>query len=180
MRLQLRQADFTTAARITAAINKAFGSASAKAENSALISVEAPASYANRPVEFVADVENLTVEADRLARIIINERTGTIALGNDVHISAVSVLHGSLTVQVETTFEVSQPNALGTGDTTVIPKTAVDAKEDKARNLSLKKGATVEELVRALKSIGSTPRDVIAILQSLKAAGAIEAELEVI
>jgi len=143
--------------------------------------VEAPKSYSSRPVEFVSELENLSIEADRVAKIIINERTGTIIMGKDVKISGASILHGSLTVQVETALEVSQPTALSSGgQTTVIPKVAVAVKEEKARNITLKPGATVEELVRSMMSIGSTPRDVIAILQSLKAAGAIEAELEII
>jgi flagellar P-ring protein FlgI len=101
-------------------------------------------------------------------------------MGKDVKVAAASILHGSLTVQIETSFAVSQPQPLATGQTQVVPQVAVGAKEEKARSLSLKNGATVEELVRALVAIGSTPRDIIAILQSLKATGSIEAEIEVI
>ncbi len=183
LRLQLRQADFTTAARIAAVINKTFGidgTLIARAENSGAVAVQAPASYSLRPVEFVSEMENLTVETDRLAKIVINERTGTIAMGKEVKISPVSILHGSLTVQIETSLLVSQPPALSSGETAVVPQVAVAVKEEKARNISLKKGANVDELVRALMAIGSTPRDIIAILQSLKAAGALEAELEII
>jgi flagellar P-ring protein FlgI len=183
IRLQLRQADFTTAARIAAAINKSFGRNGeivAHAENAAAVAVSAPAEYANRPVEFVSEMESLTVESDRLAKIVVNERTGTITMGKDVKVAAASILHGSLTVQIETSFAVSQPQPLATGQTQVVPQVAVGAKEEKARSLSLKNGATVEELVRALVAIGSTPRDIIAILQSLKATGSIEAEIEVI
>ncbi len=111
---------------------------------------------------------------------MINERTGTIVLGKEVRVAPVAILHGNLSVEVQTTMQVSQPGALGQGTTEVVPQTSVAAKEEKARNVVLKQGATVEELVRALASIGSTPRDVIAILQNLRAAGALEAEIEVI
>ena len=183
IRLQLRQADFTTAARIAAVINKKFGvdgSIVAKAESSGAVAVQAPASYATRPVEFVSEMESLTVETDRLAKIVVNERTGTIAMGKEVKIAPVAILHGSLTVEIETSFLVSQPSALASGETMVVPKSTVGVKEERARNISLKNGASVDELVRALMAIGSTPRDIIAILQSLKAAGALEAELEII
>ena len=128
----------------------------------------------------MAQLENVTVEADRPARVVINERTGTIVMGKDVHIAPVAVMHGSLTVEVQTTYQVSQPAPLGAGTTEVVPQVGVGVKEGKTRNIVLKQGATVEELVRALSAIGSTPRDVIAILQNMRAAGALEAELEVI
>ncbi|HTA71297.1 MAG TPA: flagellar basal body P-ring protein FlgI [Bryobacteraceae bacterium] len=183
IRLQLRQADYTTAARISIAINKKFGSDGtepARAENSALISVDTPAVYKTNVVEFLGEIENLMVEADRPAKIVINERTGTIVMGKDVRIAPVAILHGTLTVEIQTILNTSQPEALSSGQTTVTPQTTVTAKEEKARNILLKQGASVEELVRALTAIGSTPRDIIAILQNLKAAGALEAELEVI
>jgi flagellar P-ring protein precursor FlgI len=181
VRLQVRQSDFTTSARIVEAVNKKFGGdKAAKAENAGLIAVPVPAQYATRTPEFIAELENLQVEADRPARVVINERTGTIVLGKDVRVAPVAVLHGNLSVEIQTTFAVSQPNPLSSGTTEVVPQTKVAAKEEKARNVVLKQGATVEELVRALASIGSTPRDVIAILQNLKSAGALEAEVEVI
>ena len=183
IRWQLRQADFTTAARVAEAINKRFsrdGIPLARAENAATIVVDTPGLYAAKPVEFISEMENLSVEADRRARVVMNERTGTIILGKEVRISPAAIMHGSLSVEVQTSLNVSQPNPLSKGETTVTPETSVAVKEDKARNIVLKQGATVEELVRALKSIGSTPRDVIAILQNLKAAGALEADLEVI
>jgi flagellar P-ring protein precursor FlgI len=182
VRLQLRQSDFTTSARIVEAINRRFAgeAPAAKAENAGLVAIAIPAEFASRPTEFVAELEKLTVEADRPARVVINERTGTIVLGKDVRIQPVAILHGNLSVEVQTTFAVSQPNALAQGTTEVVPQTTVAAKEEKARNVVLKQGATVEELVHALSAIGSTPRDVIAILQNLHSAGALEAEIEVI
>jgi flagellar P-ring protein precursor FlgI len=183
VRLQLKEADFTTAARIAAAVNRRFETAPAiaKAESSGVVSIEAPADFRTRPVEFVAELENVTVEADRPARIVINERTGTIVMGKDVRIAPISILHGGLTVEIQTTLSVSQPEAMTTqATTTVMPDTNVNTKEEKARNVVLKQGASVEQLVRALISIGSTARDIIAILQNLRAAGALEAEVEVI
>jgi flagellar P-ring protein precursor FlgI len=182
IRLQLRRSDFTTSTRIAEAINRKFGGplAPAKAVNPGLVSVAVPPEYAARATQFVAELEALSVDADAPARVVVNERTGTIVLGKDVRVRPVSILHGNLTVEIQTTFAVSQPNALGQGTTEVIPQTTVTGKEEKARNVVLKEGATVEDLVRALTGIGSTPRDVIAILQNLQSAGALEAELEII
>ena len=183
IRLQLSQADFMTAARVAAAINTKFGEAGAPvavAENSALISVHAPAAYRARPVEFVAAVEDLSIEVDRSTKIVVNERTGTIIMGKDVKIAPVAILHGALSVEVQTTLTASQPAPFSQGQTAVLPQTQVAAKEEKARNVVLKQGATVDELVRALTAIGSTPRDIIAILQALRAAGALNCEIEVI
>ncbi len=183
LRLQLRQPDFTTALRISAVINNKFGAEGkplAKPENSALVGVNIPPEYAARSVEFIADLEALQVVTDRPARVVINERTGTIVMGKEVRVSPVAIMHGKLTVEIQTIENVSQPNPLSQGTTTVVPEVAVAGKEEKSRSLVLKQGATVEELVRALGAIGSTPRDVIAILQSLRAAGALEADVDVI
>lgn len=180
--LQLRQADFTTAARISEAVNRRFAGAPglAHAENAALVNVMVPPDFADRTTEFIAELEKLQVEADRTSRVIVNERTGTIVMGKEVKVSPVAIMHGNLTVEIQTTFAVSQPAPLSQGTTEVVPQVGVGVKEEKTRNLVLREGATVEELVRALGSIGSTPRDVIAILQSLRSAGALEAEVEVI
>jgi flagellar P-ring protein precursor FlgI len=131
-------------------------------------------------VEFLGELENITVEADRPAKIVIDERTGTIVMGKEVRIAPVAILHGGLTVEIQTSLNVSQPAPLASGQTTMTPDVNVVAKEEKARNVVLKQGASVEELVRALTAIGSTPRDIIAILQNLKASGALEAEVEVL
>ena len=183
VKLQLLQPDFTTALRISDVINTKFGNAGsplAKPENSALVAVTIPPEYTARTVEFIAEIEALQVQADRTARVVINERTGTIVMGKEVRVSPVAIMHGNLTVEIETVNTVSQPNALSQGQTAVVPEVKVAAKEEKSRSLVLPKGATVEELVRALGSIGSTPRDVIGILQSLHAAGALEAEIDIL
>ncbi len=183
VQLQLRQADFITAARVAAAINKKFGengNVIAHAENSALVTVKTPAAFHARTVEFIAGMEDLTVEADRATRIVVNERTGTIVMGKDVQIAPVAILHGALTVEIQTFFDVSQPLPASSGQTVAVPETKVAAKQEKPRNVVLKQGATVEELVKTLTAIGSSARDIIAILQALKVAGALDGEIEVI
>ena len=124
LKLQLHQSDFTTASRVADALNKHFAAGAApvaRAESSALIAVDLPAEWTSRPVDFVAEMENLTLEADRAQRIVINEKTGTIVLGKDVRIAPVAILHGALTVEVRTSLDVSQPEGFSQGKTTVAP-----------------------------------------------------------
>jgi flagellar P-ring protein FlgI len=179
VRFQLRRSDFTTAARIADAVNQRYPE-TARAESAGLVAVTIPPAFATRPTEFVSELENLNFDADRPARVVINERTGTIVLGRDVRIQPVAILHGNLNVEIRTTTEVSQPGPLSSGTTQTVPHTSVSANEDKARSVILPQGATIEELVRALAAIGSTPRDIIAILQNLHSAGALDAEIEVL
>ena len=183
VKLQLKQMDFGTANLVTEAINKKYSNLllpPAHAENGAVVTVAVPHQYASNPVEFIAELEQITVDPERSSRIVVNERTGTIVMGKDVHVAPVAIMHGSLTVEVQTTYNVSQPAPLSHGTTEVVPQTEVKATEDKAKNVTLKEGATVEDLVRGLNAIGSTPRDIIAILQDLRAAGALDCDLEVI
>jgi flagellar P-ring protein precursor FlgI len=183
VRLQLRRSDFTTSSRIADAVNQHFGGAAASpahAESAGVVAVSIPAAFAARPIEFIAELEALCVEADRPARIVINERTGTIVLGREVRIRPIAILHGNLNIQIQTTYSVSQPSPLSQGTSEAVPQTTVTAREEKSRNVVLGQGATIDDLVRALAAIGSTPRDVIAILQNLHSAGALDAEIEVI
>ena len=182
LKMQLRQPDFTTAVRVSDIVNKKFPGATALAKpvNSALVSIVIPPEFTSRVTEFVADLEALEVDVDRPAKVIINERTGTIVMGKQVRVSPVAIMHGNLTVEIQTILQVSQPEGFSQGKTEVVPQQTTTSGEEKARNLVLKEGATVEQLVQALSSIGSTPRDIVAILQSLRAAGALEADLEVI
>lgn len=183
VRLQLQRADFTTAARIAEAVNGRFkdsGGELARAESAGLISVVIPPSYAGKSVEFIAAIESLGVESDIRAKVIINERTGTIVAGKDVRLSQATILHGALTIEVKTTISVSQPASLSNGQTTTTQQPSAAAKEERAKDASVGKGATVEDLVKALIAIGSTPRDIIAILQNLRAAGSLDAEIEVV
>ena len=182
VRLQLRDEDFATASRIAEVINKQFGADKpvAQAENSALVDVDTPAGWRPRMAEFIAAVGELRVEVDMPAKIVVNERTGTIVMGKEVRIAPVAILHGNLSVEIQTVLQVSQPGPLSQGKTEVVPEVTVRAKDEPTKSIVMKQGATVEELVRALTAIGSSARDIIAILQNLRAAGALDAELEVI
>ena len=181
IKLQLKDADFTTAARIAEAVNRHFaGSGLAHADNSALVSINVPPQFASRSTEFISELERLSVQPDQIARVVVNERTGTVVLGKDVRIAPVAIMHGNLTVEVQTTFTATQPVPFSDTPPVVLPQTSVAAQDEKSKNVRLKEGATVEDLVKALAAIGSTTRDVIAILQNLRAAGALEAELDVI
>ena len=179
LHLQLQRADFVTASRVTEAVNKRFG-AIAHAENSALVTVSLPPEYDKKITEFVAELEHITVETDSEAVIVVNERTGTIVMGKDVQIAPVAIMQGNLNVEIQTVPVVSQPGLLSSGTTQVTQQTNVAVKPEQSRSVLLKQGATVEELVRALTAIGSSPRDIISILQNLKDAGALDAELRVI
>src|SRR5579863_9056126 len=133
----------------------------------------------------LARIENLEIEVRRRAKVVVNERTGTVVMGKDVRLGAVSILHGNFSIEVTTTYAVSQPNPMSSGQTevvpqTLVPQTRVTATDAPARNVELSEGASVEQLVTRLQAIGATARDVISILQAIKAAGALEAELEVI
>lgn len=183
LHLQLHNSDFTTAARVASAVNRAFPgdpAPTARAENAGLVSVKPPPGFAARMVEFMSALEALEVDSDRRSKVVVNERTGTVVLGKEVRIAPVSILHGGLTVEVRTSVAVSQPNPISSGKTTAVPQTSVNTKDARAKEVTLENGATIEDLVKALAAIGSTPRDVIAVLQNLRAAGALDAELEVI
>ncbi|BDC52024.1 flagellar P-ring protein [Bryobacterales bacterium F-183] len=180
IRLQLHKADPEMATTLVSAINSSFQAEVAKAVHPGLIAVSVPTDYQTKRVEFLGKIESLPISRTAGLKIIINERTGTIVMGKDVPISPVSILHGALTVEVQTRFDVSQPAPLSTGQTTVVPEQRVQAKEERAKSVMLKDGATVEDLVRGLQAIGATARDVIAILDAIRAAGALQADLEVI
>lgn len=182
IRLELRAMDFTTASRIESAVNKTFGGDKplAHADNGRTVTVNVPPARAGDPADFIAQLETITIDPDVPSRVIVNERTGTIVMGKQVRVSPVAIMHGNLSVEVQTQLLVSQPNGFSQGTTQVVPQETVNAQQEKSRNVVLKDGATVEDLVRGLNAIGSTPRDIIAILQALRAAGALEAEIEVI
>ncbi len=183
VRWLLHRADFTTAERIASEINQKFAKEAesiAIAQDSGTVQVLIPASYKNRTSTFIAALETLTVTTDRAARVVINERTGTIVIGGDVFIAPTSILHGALNVEVQTEYQVSQPGGFSKGETQVVPQITINVGEEKAKSIPLPDGATVDELVRALTAIGATPRDIIAILQGLKASGALDADLEVL
>jgi flagellar P-ring protein precursor FlgI len=179
--LILNQNDFTTASRAVQAINESLGAVVAAAVDGRTISIQVPSDYGNRVIEFMSIIENARMEVDIPARVVLNEKTGTIVLGKDVKIAEVSIIHGSLTLQVGTVYNVSQPFPSSPGGkTTVVPETTVSVQEEKGRTVTLRDGASVEEVVRALNAIGAGSRDIIAILQAIKAQGALQAELEII
>lgn len=180
LNLVLYKNDFTTASRAARAINETSGASVASAVDGRTITINVPSGYSSRIVEFISLVENATMDVDSAARVVLNEKTGTVVLGKDVKISEVSIIHGSLSLQVGTAYDVSQPEAFSQGKTTVVPDKNISVQEEKGRTVTLREGASVEEVVRALNAIGAGPRDVISILQAIKAQGALQAELEII
>jgi flagellar P-ring protein precursor FlgI len=161
-------------------INDVFGFDIAKAVDGRTIEIRVPQEYSNRLIEFMSAVENARVEMDNSARVVLNERTGTVVLGKDVSVSGASIIHGTLKIQVGTTFNVSQPNPRSQGLTAIVPEETLTVSEEPVRTVTIRDGESVEELVRALYDIGATPRDVIAILQAIKAQGALQADLEIL
>jgi flagellar P-ring protein FlgI len=178
--LLLRVSDFSTAGEISEAINREFGHAIASARDGGRVEFDPAATGVVNLTEALARIENLVVSVHRRARVVINERTGTIAMGKDVRLGAVSILHGGFSVQVLTEYSVSQPAPLSDGKTEVVAKTEIQAKDAPAKRLEIGEGATIDQLVSGLQHMGATARDVISILQAIKAAGALDADLEVI
>jgi flagellar P-ring protein precursor FlgI len=180
-RLQLRQADFATAQRIAGAINDYFDERVARAEDPGGVRVNSPARWAGDPVGLLAEVEALEVRPDVVARVVINERTGTVVMGSDVRVSKVALAHGNLTIEVRTDLEVSQPAAFSKlGQTKIVPQQEVRVHEGPLQVLTLEEGISVGELVDALNAVGVSSRDMVAIFQAMRAAGALHAELVVL
>ena len=179
LNLALNRPDFTTANRIAEAITQRFGTI-ASARDPGTVSVSVPAMYGQNVVGFVAAIEELRIRADDVARVVINERTGTIVMGANVSIDEVAVAQGGLTIKIAKTREVFQPAPFSQGRTAVVPRQAVTAQESSGNLLVLPSTASVGDVVAALNSVGATPRDIITILQAMKAAGALHAEMEVI
>jgi len=177
--LVLRDDDFTTASRVMRAVNEHFGANTAQALDGRNIDVTIPVAQRADRVGFIADLETLRLQTDQIAKVIINERTGTIVMGRDVRLSSVAISQGGITVRIGTEYEVSQPSVLSkTGETIVVPRTTVDVKERKPNSVVLPDGASVDEVVRGLRAVGISARDIISILQAIKSAGALAAELE--
>ena len=177
--LVLRNEDFSTAAKLNQAINRKFGAGTAKAVDGRNVEINLPANFTENRVGFIAELESLRITPDNIAKIIINERTGTIIMGREVRISGVAISQGGVTIRIGTQYEVSQPSALSkTGETAVVPQTSVEVQEQKPESVILPDGATVDEVVRGLRAMGVSARDIISILQAIKSAGAMNAELE--
>jgi flagellar P-ring protein precursor FlgI len=181
IKIFLQSPDFTTATEITKKINETLNFEYASTIDPSAIRLKIPPDYADKKVELITLIEGLDVSPDIPARIVINERTGTIVIGDKVRISPVAIAHGNLTIEIKTEFRVSQPPPFAPekAETVVVPQKDVTVKEQKASLMEVS-GTTLGEIVRALNALGVTPRDLIAILQALKASGALRAELEII
>lgn len=177
--IALREPDFTTARRVAERINDMF-SGTAVARDSGTVNVSLPGNMRNNLVKFVSIVENLDVKPDVLARIVVDEKTGTVVIGENVRISTVAISHGNLTIQVKEDEKVSQPLPLAQGNTVVTPDTTIKVQEQKGKWQVVEGGITIRELVKALNATGVSARDTITILQTIKASGALHADLEVI
>ncbi len=181
VRLFLHKADFTTAEGISDSINKSLDGDYAFAVDPSSVRITVPDDYKGKLVRLITKIEDIDVKIDMPAKVIINERTGTIVIGNTVKISPVAIAHGSLAIEIRERPEASQPPPFAPqgAETTVLPRTQISATEQKASLVEVR-GVTLGEVVRALNTLGVTPRDLISILQALKAAGALSAELEII
>ena len=176
---QLSDADFTTATRVAEAINTVYGQKTAFPGDSGSVTVSIPKAFQQNTVEFISSIENLDVDADSTARVVVNERTGTIVMGKDVKLSTVAVSHGNLNLIIKEDQNVVQPNPLAEGQTVVTPQTKMAVTEDEGQLmvLDMKKGVSIGQIASALNAIGATPRDLIAIFEAIKAAGSMHGEL---
>ncbi|WP_245434440.1 flagellar basal body P-ring protein FlgI [Pseudolabrys taiwanensis] len=180
LRMALRNPDFTTAKRIAAAINDFIGAPTAEPLDPSTVGITVPVPYRGNVVKLLTEVEQLQVEPDLSAKIVIDERSGVIVMGRDVRVSMVAVAQGNLTVSISETPQVSQPQPFSRGGTTqVVPRTRIGVQEDGKRLAVVKDGVSLQQLVDGLNALGIGPRDMIAILQAIKAAGAIQADIEV-
>jgi len=178
--LLLRNPDFTSAFDTAQAINKEFGGIIATAIDSRRIDVNVEKSGVTSVPTLISRIQNLSINSQAPAKVVVNERTGTIVMGGDVRLSPVSVIHGSLTIDVATTQIVSQPEAFSNGTTQTVTQTRLSVNDAPAKSIQMQAGANVEELIKGLHAIGATAHDIIAILQAIKAAGGLQADLEVI
>ena len=178
--LSLHRPDFTTAARVSDAINALFYGDIADAPDAGTVQVKVPGAYVGNLVELVAMIEKLEVTPDAAAKVVINERTGTVVMGENVRLSTIAIAHGNLSIIIKESANVSQPTPFSEGQTVVTPDTNISVKEDTKQLVLMEAGTSIGEVVRALNALGVSPRDLIAIFQAIKAAGALQAELEVI
>lgn len=179
--LALHKPDFTTASRVAQAINRAFYSQLAQTDNAGSIRVSVPENYLGNTVQFVTMIESLGVTPDMVSKVVVNERTGTVVMGENVRIATVGIAHGNLSIQINESQDVSQPLPFSRGGRTVVtPDSDIVVTEGKNPIFLVESGVSIGELVKALNALGVSPRDLIAIFQALKAAGALQAELEII
>lgn len=176
----LQSPDFTTSLRMAKAIELVLGSGQAESIDAGTVKVNIPQNFNGNFVSFISSIENLEITPDSIAKIILNERTGTVVMGANIRISTVAVSHGGLSIIIKEQPTVSQPLPFSQGGTVVVPQTELQVAEQQAELILLPEGASIGEVVRALNAIGVTPRDLIAVLQAIKAAGALHAVLEII
>jgi flagellar P-ring protein precursor FlgI len=178
-RLILHQPDFTTSFRLAQMINTQMGEGIARAIDSGTIEVYVPEAQRSSLVEFVSALEHMEIAPDSVAKVVLDERTGTIVIGENVRLSTVAIAHGNLSIEIKESRNVSQPAPLSQGATVVTPDSDVRVEEERSNLLLLPEAVTIRDLIRALNAIGVTPRDLIAIFQAIKAAGALQAQLEI-
>jgi flagellar P-ring protein precursor FlgI len=176
----LNNPDFTTIMRMTDIINNKYGKNTAHTIDSAVVELAVPEKMWGRVPEFISSIENLDIQPDASAKIVVNEKTGTVIIGENVSISTVAIAHGNLTITVRDNLEVSQPEPFSAGETVITNEKAIEMKEEAVQLMVLPTQTTIGELVKALNAMGVKPRDMISIFQSIKAAGALQADLEVI
>jgi flagellar P-ring protein precursor FlgI len=179
LRLALRNADFTTAKRIASAVNDFIGIPAAEPLDPSTVQLSIPKEYHGKVVALLTEIEQLQIETDMPAKIVIDERSGIIVLGRDVRVSTVAVAQGNLTVSISETPQVSQPAPFSRGRTTTVPRSKVGVVEDGKKLALVNEGMSLQQLVDGLNALGIGPRDMISILQAIKAAGAIQADIEV-
>ncbi len=180
LRYSLRTSDFTTANNMSNTINTKYGVGTAYPLDSATIEVTIPEPFLENKVQFVASIESLRIDTDANARVVVNERTGTIVMGQDVRLSTVAVSHGNLSLIIRESLDVTQPNPLALGRTVAAPATEIDVIEDDGQLMVVEEGVSIGAVADALNAIGATPRDLIAIFQAIKVAGAMHGELIVL
>ncbi len=182
LKYQLANPDFTTASHIAEAINTRFGKDTAWPDPQGMIEVMVPENLQSNVVNFIAAIEVLPVEVDTPAKIVVNERTGTIVMGKDVRLSTVAVSHGNLSLIIQENEEVSQPNPLAQGETAITTNTNISVRQEQGELmlLNMKKGVSIGDIAKALNAIGATPRDLIAIFQAIKASGSLHGELVIL
>lgn len=177
----LRRPDFTTANRLARSINNNFEADVAFAKDAGRIAISVPVEYRSDIVNFISQIELLNVRPDTVSKVIVNERTGTVVMGENIRISTVAISHADLSIEIKTQYLISQPAPFSsTGDTVVQPVDTTTVTEGKSHLIILPGNATLGEVVRALNLLGVTPRELVAILQAIKAAGALQAEMEII
>ncbi len=179
--LSLREPDFTTSYRMADAINRAMFNSVATPVDAGMVKVTVPKYYENSLVQYLSKIEELDVKPDVVTRVVVNERTGTVVMGENVRISKVAISHGDISIEISTQYAISQPEPFSqTGQTVVQPLEKTKVSEERSRLIVLPESVTLGEVVRALNLVGVTPRDLVAILQAIKAAGALQADLEII